>query len=69
MSSQTDLVTVSMLKWFEFSLDNTQPVISIQGVVGSCKGVWLGPQKSYQFVICTLLTGPWVGDDIGQSFQ
>jgi hypothetical protein len=69
VSSQTDLVVVSMLKWLEFSLDNTQPVICIQGVVGSCKGGWLGPQKSCQFVICTLLTGPWVGNDIGQNFQ
>jgi hypothetical protein len=27
VSSQMDLVTVPMLKWLEFSLDNTQPVL------------------------------------------
>ena len=69
MSCQKNLVSVLALERLELPLDLTQPVICLQGVAGSCKGGWLGPQESCQLVIHGLLSLPLVDKGIGQGFH
>ena len=69
MGCQKNFVSILAFEWLELPLDHTQPVVCIQGVAGSGKGGWLGPQKSCQLVIHGLLSWPLVDEGIGQCFQ
>ena len=69
MSCQKNLVSILAFERLELPLDHTQPVVCIQGVAGSGKGGWLGPQKSCQLVIHGLLSWPLIDEGISQSFQ
>ena len=69
MSCQKNFVSVLAFEWLELPFDHTKPVICLQGVAGSCKGGWLGPQESCQLVIRGLLSLLLVDEGIGQGFQ
>jgi len=69
VSCQKNFVSILAFEWLELSLGHTQTVIYIQGVVGSSKGGWLGPQESCQLVIHGLLSWPLIDEGIGQGFQ
>ena len=69
MSYQKNLVSILALERLKLPLDHTQLVIFLQGVAGSGKGGWLGPQKSCQLVIHGLLSWPLIDEGSGQGFQ
>ena len=69
VGGQENLVSILAFEWLELLLDHTQPAICIQGLAGSVKGGWLGPQKSCQLVVHGLLSWPLVDEGIGQCFQ
>ena len=69
MGYQKNFVSTLTFERLGLPLDHTQPVVCIQGIAGSGKGGWLGPQKSCQLVIHGLLSWPLIDEGIGQGFQ
>ena len=66
---QKNFVSILAFERLELPPDHTKPVVCIQGVAGSGKSGWLGPQKSCQLVVHGLLLWPLVNEGIGQCFQ
>ena len=69
MCCQKDFISILAPKRLELPLDHAEPIICIQGVAGSGKSGWLGPQKSCQLVIEGLLSWLPVHQSIGQCLQ